>query len=89
MTTIFTEEAEEILDSNGLTARQLVSEHRWYTKELIVFRAPTGDHLLGFYYLKPASELQEDQERFESDPVQVFPVYARNVMTAVYEKDEE
>lgn len=60
-----------------------MSKHRWYTKQLIVFKRDGA--LLGFYYLEPASELQEDQNRFEADPVPVFSVTRREVTTTVYE----
>lgn len=61
-----------------------VSEHRWYTKELIVIRH--NGELYGFYYLKPASEIQEDQDRFEGDPVPTFAVVGREVTTTTYEE---
>lgn len=91
MTTISVEDAEDVLDSkDGVVACQNVSDHRWYTRQPIVFRAPTGNReLFGFYYLKPATEEQEDQDRFEADPVPVFRVVGRDVVTTVYEKDEE
>ena len=83
MSPISADEAEDILyDGNRLVAKQEISEHRWYTKELIVFKGD-GD-ILGFYYLNPATELQEDQDRFESDPVEIFPVTSREVKTVVY-----
>ena len=62
---------------------QAVTHHRWYTKRLIVFRR--GADLFGFFYLEPATEEQEGQDIFESDPVPVFPVVAREVTTTVYE----
>jgi hypothetical protein len=77
MSTISTDEAEDLVygDHEGI---QDVSTHRWYTKQLVVFTGERGG-LYGFYYLKPASEIQEDQDRFESDPVKVFPVEAEEV----------
>lgn len=80
--TISTDDAQE--HAWNAVATQTVSEHRWYTKQLIVARDDAGD-LFGFYYLNPASELQEDQDRFESDPVPVFAVVAREVTTTVYD----
>ena len=81
--TLTTDEADDRIYGPHV-AIQDVSEHRWYTKQLVVFMG--DDHLLyGFYYLKPATELQEDQDRFESDPVKVFYVNARDVTTTVYE----
>jgi len=78
------DEAEEIVFGyEGYVSTQDVSEHRWYTKQLVVFERDGA--LLGFYYLNPASELQEDQDRFESVPVKVFPVRAREVVMKVYE----
>lgn len=88
--TISTDDAGEIATGWQQVAEQEVSKHRWYTKKLIVFRDSEGevmpdDGLYGFYYLDPASELQEDQDRFESDPVKVFSVSAREVVSTVYE----
>lgn len=65
-------------------AVQEVSQHRWYQKQLIVFER--DGQLFGFHYDEPASEMQEDQDRFESDPVPVFPVVGREVVTTVYER---
>lgn len=80
-----TDEAEEIaLGYDGYVASQEVSQHRWYTERLIVFKR---DHeLFGFYYFDPATEMQEDQDRFDSDPVRVFPVVAREQTILVYEE---
>jgi hypothetical protein len=83
MISIDQELAEEIvLGYEGYVATQDVSEHRWYTKQMIVYEK--DGQLLGFYYLNPSSELQEDQERFESDPVRVFPVEGKPVTTTMY-----
>jgi hypothetical protein len=79
--TITVDEAEDIV--YDAVAVQKISEHRWYERQLVVFKDDDGA-LQGFYYLKPASELQEDQDRFESDPVQVFQVSSREVVTIVY-----
>lgn len=82
---IDTDEAEEIaMGHDPYVATQDVSEHRWYTRQLVVFSV--DGELMGFHYLKPASELQEDQDRFDADPVPVFPVTAREVTTTVYEE---
>jgi hypothetical protein len=81
-------EAEELGMLAGAYRRvgvQEVSEHRWYTKQLIAFQRNEGE-LLGFYYLKPASEIQEDQDRFEADPVPTFAVASREIKTTVYEE---
>jgi len=78
-----TDEADEILDT--CIARQDVSRHRWYTKQLIVYR--DGEELRGFYYLDPATELQEDQDRYETDPVETFPVKGVKQTITVYEVD--
>lgn len=64
-------------------ASQVVSRHRWYTKRLVVFEADGG--LRGFHYLEPASEEQEDQDRFDAVPVPTFSVVAREVVSTVYE----
>lgn len=85
--TIDQELAEEIVFGyKGYVDTEDVSDHRWYTKQLVVYKI--DDQLLGFYYLKPKSELQEDQDRFESDPVPVFPVVAREIKTTMYEPAE-
>lgn len=85
--TLDVDDAQDIVDGYGdrkALAIQDVSEHRWYTRKLVVYEDEAGP--AGFYYLDPASELQEDQERFESDPVEVFPVVGKEVVTTVYEK---
>ena len=82
MKTISTDDAQDIVESTPIAVQE-VSQHRWYTKQLIVYASTEG--LRGFYYLKPATEIQEDQDRFISDPVEVFPVVAREVVTTVYE----
>lgn len=90
--TISTDDAEEIARGWQQVAEQEVDEHRWYTTLLVVFRdegdLTPDDSLYGFYYLAPASELQEGQDRFASDPVEVFPVVAKEVTTTVYERAE-
>lgn len=89
--TLTIDEAEDIYDGHHKVAEQQVSKHRWYAKVLVVFTpdlGPSDDpmgHLRGFYYLDPVSELQEDQDRFESDPVKAFPVRAKQVTKTVYE----
>jgi predicted RNA-binding protein with PUA-like domain len=82
MPEISIDEAEDIIYADPV-AIQDISEHRWYTKQLVVFKKHGA--LYGFNYLKPASELQEDQDRFESDRVKIFPVSSRKVTTTVYE----
>lgn len=79
---ISVDEAED-LTYGGYVAIQEVSQHRWYTKRLVVFEA--DDTLLGFHFLDPATEEQEGQDLFEGDPVPVFPVVAREVTATVYE----
>lgn len=81
MTTITLDDAEDIVEEP--LASQVVSKHRWYTKVLVVFERDGG--LWGLHYLDPASELQEDQDRFTDVPVPIFPVRAREVTTTVYE----
>lgn len=80
-TTITIDEAEEILYDDKI-GDQEVSQHRWYTKRLIVFKRKGV--LWGFYYLAPATEMQEDQDRYEADPVPVFPVVAKTITTTIY-----
>lgn len=85
MSAITQDEAEEIvMGYDGHVTTQDVEEHRWYTTQLVVFERDGAT--LGFHYLKPASELQEDQDRFESDPVEVFPVVGCLVTRTVYER---
>lgn len=86
MTHLHLDEAQDIADAEYV-AIQDVSEHRWYTRQLVVFERDGA--LFGFYYMEPASELQEDQDRFETDPVRVFPVSGREVTTTVYEVTED
>lgn len=84
MTTITTDEADEILWGDPV-ARQDVSDHRWYTKQLIVYK--DGDILRGFYYMDPATEDQEGQDTYETDPVETFPVIGVERTITVYERD--
>lgn len=81
--TITLEEAEDYLYNN--VAIQTVAEHRWYTKRLVVFWDEGDGGFWGFYYLDPLSELQDGQDRFESDPVAVFPVTPKETVVTVYE----
>ncbi len=80
--TITTEEADELYFE--AVAIQDVSNHRWYTTQLVVYKDPDG-YLMGFYYLDPATEMQEDGERYETDPVEVFPVKSREIIHTRYE----
>lgn len=83
--TITVDEADEIREMEAHEP-QVVSKHRWYTKLLIPFTDEAGA-LRGFFYLDPASELQEGQDRYESDPVKTFAVTSREVTTIVYVAD--
>jgi hypothetical protein len=65
MTTITVDEAEDIAWGEHV-AVQPVSEHRWYDKQLVVFERDGA--LMGLHYLKPKTEMQEGQDRFEGDP---------------------
>jgi len=82
--TMTQDEAEEYVWGDHV-AIQEVSEHRWYRRQLVIIK-DESQALLGFYYLRPATEVQDDQDRFESDPVQVFPVVAKEVVRTVYER---
>jgi hypothetical protein len=44
---------------------------------------PQHDHFC-FYYREPASELQEDQDRYDSDPVEVFAALATITSTIAW-----
>lgn len=76
------DEAEDIVYGDNI-AVQDISNHRWYIKQLVVFRK--DDELLGFYYLRPKTEIQEGQDRFENDPVEVYPISSREVTMTIYE----
>jgi hypothetical protein len=103
------------IDSDGAdvlredpAAVQLVSQHRWYTKQLIVVTraalvtemneqwpeddaessVPNEDHF-GFFYLEPASELQEDQDRYESDPVKVYVASGTSRTMTIWNVEEQ
>jgi hypothetical protein len=86
--------AEVLVYGSTDTLKQLaiqdVSEHRWYTKQLVVFEGTLNGETgtWGFHYLAPATELQEDQDRFEADPVPVFPVVGKTVTVTVWEPEE-
>jgi hypothetical protein len=84
-TSIKTEDAEDYV-YGGHVAIQEVSQHRWYTKRLVVIDTVAG--LAGFYYFEPATEDQEGQDLFEADPVPVFPVVAREITTTIYESED-
>jgi hypothetical protein len=72
----------ESFDDYEFVATQEIAQHRWYTARLIVFKQ--GGHLFGFHYLDPATEMQDGQDRFESDPVPIFPVDGEVITTTVY-----
>lgn len=76
------DEAESHIYNNIGTTE--VSEHRWYTKQLVVFEDADGA-LMGFYWLKPKTEMQEGMDEYEADPVPIYPVTAKEVTTTVYE----
>lgn len=80
------DEADDIRYGN-LVAVQEVSQHRWYTRMLVVYR--DGEALRGFYHLDPATEMQEGQDEYEDDPVPTFPVTAREQVVTVYAKEGE
>jgi len=86
--------AHEIsLGYDGFVAQQHVSDHRWFTRQLIVFDPReaqlegefSDDALYGFFYDEPATELQEGQDVFEDEPVPVYPVKAREITVTKYE----
>lgn len=85
MVSLTADEADDIVYGDHV-AVQDVSRHRWYTKQLVVFER--DGRLWGFHYLDPATELQEGQDKFESDPVPLFPVVAKQVVTTRYEAGE-
>lgn len=79
--TITTDEADDIRWNEAI-AKQEVSGHRWYTKYLIVYK--DNDELRGFYYLDPATEDQEGQDEYETDPVETFQVEGKEQTIIVY-----
>jgi hypothetical protein len=72
----------ESFEGYEFIAKQHISDHRWYTRQLIVFKHDGA--LLGFFYMDPKTEMQDGQDRFESDPVKAFAVEGREVTTTVY-----
>jgi hypothetical protein len=82
--TLTTDQARDVIDGAGLVGKTEIAEHRWYTRWLIVFKRT--EEMLGFYHLKPLSELQDGQDEFESDPVEIFPVVAETRTVTVYRR---
>jgi hypothetical protein len=83
--TITQDEAEDLL-YEPTTIRQFQSSHRWYNRELIVFKNANGD-LHGFYYDDPATEMQEDQDRFTDligDQVRLYNIIPIETVTTTY-----
>lgn len=89
---------DDIADDNGAkfvwVARQFLADHRWSTEYIIVFRQAGSDALYGFDYDEPATEKQDGMDRFrggpipvrfQGDPVPVYPVTSREVVTVVYD----
>jgi hypothetical protein len=79
----------QVVDKHRWYTRQLVVVTRdalvaemhavWSDNDTDVVEAPDRtvpqhDHFC-FYYLEPPSELQEDQDCYDSDPVEVFVAY--------------
>lgn len=73
---ISVEDAKEIVGDYSNTATCVYTEegdrHRWYRDLFTVFK--TDSTHFGVYWMDPASELQEDQDLFHSDPVEIYPV---------------
>lgn len=67
-------------------AKQWVSDHRWHTTYLVVYKQDNA--LMGFYYLEPATEMQEGGDVYElvDGCVPVFPVTAWEVVKIIYEE---
>jgi hypothetical protein len=84
--TLPVQQAQDMVDLTEYVAMQELERHRWYTRRLVVYNSPSG-YLRGFVYLDPASELQEDQDRFEADPVPTFPVHSATMTKIVYVRD--
>jgi hypothetical protein len=65
---------------------EIDGKRRWDIDHTIVFKYDRG--LYGFNYAEPATEYQEGsfEERFEANPVPVFPMYAEDVTTTIYKR---
>lgn len=69
---------------------EIIDHSRWEVHHRIVFRDRKDSALYGFDYAAPATEYQESsiEERFDGDPVPVFPIVAKTVTATVYERDK-
>lgn len=65
---------------------QIIDTGRWSIYHFIVFRY--GAEFYGFSYDEPATEYQETtlEDRFEANPVPIFPLVAEEVMTTAYRR---
>lgn len=75
------EEAEELILFDAV-AIQPESDHRWYTRELVVY--DDDGTLKGFYHDRPKTEEQEGMDEFDSNPVETFLVKEEPVTITKY-----
>lgn len=87
-TTLTKDQAESIRYEGHALAQQLVSEHRWYDRFMIVYAEPSGE-LRGYYWDRPSTEDQEGQDEYEAIPIPTFPVDSREVTTTVYTRQPD
>lgn len=60
--------------SEHVVLHEAVDKHRWYTNTRVIFKHE--DQLWEIFYMDPASEMQEGQDRFHEDPVKATLVEA-------------
>jgi hypothetical protein len=60
--------------SPAVVLHEAWDKHRWYTVTRVVFKHE--DQLWEIYYNDPATEMQEDMDSFDSDPVEATLVVA-------------
>ena len=65
---------------------EIVDTGRWSIYHFIVFK--NEDQFYGFDYEEPATEYQDIgiEERFDANPVPVYPLVAREVVKTVYDR---
>ena len=69
MTTIYlaTNELDDMMWREGTYSKvdkTFIDKHRWYNSFYVIFRDTVNDKLYSVYYMEPASEMQEDQDRW-------------------------
>lgn len=64
-------------------AEEPLDKHRWYMVYRYIFEHE--GKLYGVFVNMPATEIQEDMDRFDEDPVEFFEVKAVEKTVVVYE----